>query len=200
MSARKEMNRLDAQILACSLCRLAKGRINAVPGAGRIENVEIVLVGEAPGRNEDVEGKPFVGAGGKVLDELLDNAGLNRKEIYITNIVKCRPPDNRKPLEDEVEICTSSYLDRQLRILKPILVCTLGATALEYFTGKTKMGEARGKLTKTKNGLALLPTYHPAALFRNPSYRLLLQEDLKKIPSLIQELKTRGKQTLITNY
>lgn len=194
------MRNLDEKIAVCNLCRLTYGRTNAVPGTGRMENVEVVFVGEAPGRNEDLEGKPFVGAGGKLLDELLRKAGLERDEVYITNIVKCRPPDNRKPLEDEIKICTKNYLERQLEILKPILICTLGATALEYFTGKKRMGEARGKISKAKNGFHLLPTYHPAAIFRNPSYKQQLQEDLAKIPNLLKELRTRDGQTLLTNY
>ena len=90
-----EMRKLDEKIAVCNLCRLAFGRTNAVPGTGRMEKVEVVFVGEAPGRNEDLEGKPFVGAGGKLLDELLRKAGLARDQVYITNIVKCRPPDNR---------------------------------------------------------------------------------------------------------
>jgi uracil-DNA glycosylase len=194
------MKKLDEAIRDCHLCKLANGRINAVPGSGPVEKVEVVFVGEGPGRNEDQEGKPFVGAGGKLLDELLRTAGLERDRVYITNIVKCRPPDNRKPEEDEVEICTSTYLEKQLAILKPFLICTLGATALEYFTGKSKMGDSRGKLTKTRSGIALLPTYHPAAIFRNQSYRELLQEDLKKIPVVLNSLRKASRQTTLTSY
>lgn len=196
------MKILDEAILRCKLCKLSTTRTNAVPGTGLVENVEVVFVGEGPGRNEDLEGKPFVGSGGKLLDELLSNAGLDRNRVYITNIVKCRPPNNRKPDDDEVKICTSNYLERQIEILKPLVVCTLGATALEYFTGKKKMGEAHGKLTKTKGGITLLPTYHPAAIFRNPSYRELLQVDLKRINAIISEVKKNGseKQTSLTNY
>ena len=114
--------------------------------------------------------------------------------------MECRPPNNRKPEDDEVKICTSTYLERQLDILKPLLVCTLGATALEDFTGKSKMGEFHGKLTKTKKGIALLPTYHPAAIFRNQSYRELLQADLKKIPGVLSGLRKtqQQKQTTLT--
>lgn len=197
-----EMKTLDEAIRSCHLCKLSNGRTNAVPGTGLVENVEVVLVGEAPGRNEDQEGKPFVGAGGKLLDELLRNAGLERDRVYITNIVKCRPPDNRKPEDDEVQACTAAYLEKQLALLNPLLICTLGATALEYFTGKSKMGEAHGRMTKTNGGIALLPTYHPAAIFRNPLYRELLQEDLKKIPDILSSLKKseKQKQTTLTSY
>src|SRR5690349_21676297 len=103
-----EMERLDSQIRGCQLCRLSKTRTNAVPGEGNIRNPEVVFVGEGPGKKEDLQGKPFVGAGGRLLDELLKNAKLDREQVYITNIVKCRPPGNRKPEKDEVETCTSN--------------------------------------------------------------------------------------------
>ncbi|MHB1867850.1 MAG: uracil-DNA glycosylase [Nitrososphaerales archaeon] len=202
MNPQSEMKRLDKAILDCKLCKLWSTRTNAVPGTGKIEDVEVVFVGEGPGRNEDLEGKPFVGSGGKLLDELLNIAGLDRNLVYITNIVKCRPPKNRKPEDDEVATCTSNYLEKQIEILKPLVVCTLGATALEYFTGEKKMGVAHGKITKTKGGIVLLPTYHPAAIFRNPSYREILQADLKKIKAIISDVKKNKseKQTSLTNY
>lgn len=192
------MDELDSAIVGCKLCKLHAGRTNAVPGHGQVKNVELVIIGEAPGKNEDVEGKPFVGSGGKLLDELLQNAGLNRNDLYITNIVKCRPPGNRRPEQDEVAICTKNYLDKQLEILKPRLIVTLGATALEYFTGLSKMGESHGKLTTTKDGVPLLPTYHPAAIFRTRSYRELLQKDLMKIPAILAGMKER--QTILSSF
>lgn len=193
-----EMKGLDEVILHCRECKLHKGRANAVPGHGRITNVKIVIVGEAPGRNEDLEGKPFVGSGGKLLNELLQNAGLDRNDLYITNIVKCRPPDNRKPDPDEIATCARTYLDKQLEILKPKLIVTLGGTALEYFTGKNKMGEAHGKLMSTKYGIPVLPTYHPAAVFRTRSYHELLQKDLMEIPAILARIK--DKQTDLANF
>ena len=198
MDTESRINELDRAIMGCKMCKLYTGRTNTVPGYGRTEKVEIVIVGEAPGRNEDLEGKPFVGSGGKLLDELLQNAGLNRDDLYITNIVKCRPPENRKPEPDEVETCTKNYLDRQLEILKPRLIVTLGATALEYFTGKTKMGESHGKVMMTKYGIPLLPTYHPAAVFRTRSYRDLLQKDLMAIRAILA--RTGDKQADLTSF
>src|SRR5579864_7269178 len=130
------MKKLDGQIRKCKLCRLWESRTHAVPGEGNIKDPEVVFVGEGPGRNEDLQGKPFVGSGGKLLDQLLNNASLERSQVYITNIVKCRPPKNRKPKPDEVETCTSNYLENQIEILQPRLICTLGAIALEYFTGE----------------------------------------------------------------
>ena len=198
----EEMKMLDEAIRGCHLCKLAKGRTKAVPGSGPVENAEVIFVGEGPGKNEDEEGLPFVGAGGKLLDELLRNAGLDRNQVYVTNIVKCRPPNNRKPEDDEVQICTTTYLEKQIALLRPLLVCTLGATALEYFTGRSKMGEFRGKLTKTRSGIPLFPTYHPAAIFRNQSYRELLQADLSRIPAVLATLRSmaRLRQTTLSSY
>ena len=192
----KEISELNKKIGVCKLCRLCEGRTKAVPGSGPIHNLELMLVGEGPGRNEDLQGEPFVGAGGKLLDSILSLAGLGRSQVFITNVVKCRPPENRKPFEDEVGICTSNYLERQIDLLKPKLICTLGATALEYFTGEKSMGAARGKLTKTKNGVPLLPTYHPAAILRNPSLKPLLEEDVRKIHPILKQLKEEKQEDL----
>ena len=180
------MKSIDAQIISCKLCRLCESRTNAVPGAGNMDRPLVVFVGEGPGKNEDLKGEPFVGRGGILLDELLKNAGLERSRVYITNIVKCRPPKNRKPKPDEIKTCTSTYLDKQIQILNPRLICTLGATALEYFTGEKVMGACHGKLVQWKKlDIPILPTYHPASIFRNRSLKGLLEADLKKIPGLI---------------
>ena len=197
---KEALEALHQKIKSCTLCRLSQTRTNSVPGFGKIIGTEVVFVGEGPGRNEDLEGKPFVGAGGKLLDELLSSAGLKREDAFITNIVKCRPPGNRKPESDEVEICTSNYLETQIELLRPLLICTLGATALEYFTGETRMGEWHGKLMHTKRGIALLPTYHPASIFRKPEYKQLLQQDLAMIPKIIAELKNTPAQSKLTSY
>ena len=182
------MNQMDEKISSCILCRLCKTRTKAVPGSGNIDNPAIVFVGEAPGRNEDLQGKPFVGRGGKLLDELLQSAGLERNQVYITNIAKCRPPKNRKPKPDEIEICTSNYLERQLAMLKPKIICALGGTALEYFTGEKKMGPNHGKFVHArKSDIPVLPTYHPASIFRNRSLKPLLQDDLKKVSQFVRE-------------
>jgi uracil-DNA glycosylase len=184
-----QISKIDAKIKKCTLCRLHESRTNAVPGTGRIEDLQLMLVGEGPGRSEDQAGKPFVGAAGRVLDSMLKEAGLERNEIYITNIVKCRPPENRKPLDDEVETCTSHYLENQIELLHPSLICTLGATALEYFTGETNMAKNHGKLLRSKKGLAIFSTYHPAAVFRSRSLKELLQADIKMLPSILEQVK-----------
>jgi uracil-DNA glycosylase len=183
-----DMAELDRKIRACTLCRLHESRTNAVPGAGNTKEAELMFIGEAPGRKEDATGEPFVGAAGKVLSDILAEAGLDRSKVFITNIVKCRPPQNRKPLPDEVKTCTSNYLDHQIKLLNPKLICTLGATALEYFTGEKKIGDARGKLTKSKDGHLVFPTYHPASVFRNRSLKSTLEQDIKSIRSVRMKL------------
>lgn len=160
-----------------------------MPGSGRKVNGVLMFVGEGPGRTEDQKGEPFVGRGGKVLDKFLGKAGISRDEVYITNIVKCRPPENRKPLPKEVATCTSNYLEKQVAILKPALICTLGATALEYFTGLKKMGDARGKLVKAKNGFWVFPTYHPASALRNGTHMRILGADIESVPKVLSGLR-----------
>lgn len=188
-----KISKIDSKIKKCVLCRLHESRTLAVPGDGKTSDLDLMIIGEAPGRNEDLAGKPFVGSGGKLLDTILKAAGLNRTDVYITNIVKCRPPKNRKPKGDEVETCTSNYLQKQIELLKPKLICTLGATALAYFTGETNMGQNHGKLIRSKkNGLAIFPTYHPAAIFRSRALKEVLQNDIKKIPSTLKKVKDEG--------
>ena len=189
-----QITKIDAKIRTCTLCRLHENRTNAVPGTGKTIDLDLMIVGEGPGRNEDAAGKPFVGPGGRVLDSMLREAGLERPEVYITNIVKCRPPENRKPLDDEIETCASHYLENQIELLKPKLICTLGATSLEYFTDETNMAKNHGRLLRSKKGLAIFSTYHPAAVFRNNSLRQVLREDIKKIPSVLKELTENSNQ------
>ena len=181
-------NELNAEILSCKLCRLSESRIRAVPGEGKDNSPEIMIVGEAPGRNEDKTGRPFVGAGGKLLDSLLEKTGLAREDVFITNIVKCRPPKNRRPKSDEIETCTTRYLERQIQLIRPKLICTLGATALQYFTDEKSMANNHGKLSKSKNGLIVYPSYHPAAIFRNRLLKDVLDEDLGRIPSILKRI------------
>jgi uracil-DNA glycosylase family 4 len=174
------------------LCKLCESRTKAVPGDGRTIGARLMIVGEAPGRSEDQVGRPFGGAAGKLLDSLLRNAGLRRENIYITNIVKCRPPGNRKPEKDEIETCTSNYLKRQIDLVKPRLVCTLGGTALQYFTGgNALLKEAHGKLVRsTVVDRWVYPTYHPASVFRNRSLKEILEGDVERIPGLLRKLES----------
>lgn len=188
-----QVSEMNERIRECKLCRLCEARNLAVPGSGLVgKDLGVMFVGEGPGRNEDLRGEPFVGAGGKLLDSALKMAGLDRCSVFITNIVKCRPPENRRPLEDEIEICTSNYLDRQIELLKPKLICTLGATALEYFIGKKSIGKLHGKLLKSDTSTLLFPAYHPAAIFRNRSLKPIFEREIGMIPKILKQIETKG--------
>ncbi len=189
VSSLARLSELDEAIRHCTLCRLASGRINAVPGSGKTDSPNLMIVGEAPGRQEDLKGEPFVGAAGRILTKVLESAGLKRDEVFITNIVKCRPPGNRKPRTDEVSICTENYLSKQIEMIRPKVICALGATSLEYFTGKSNMAETHGKAIKSKDdGIVIFATYHPAAVLRNNSLISVLEDDMKKLRRVLEEI------------
>lgn len=151
---------------ACRRCRLSRGRTNVVPGAGPC-NAKIIFVGEAPGKDEDLKARPFVGRAGKLLDEALEEAGIGRADVRISNLVKCRPPGNRRPRADEKSTCTSLYLYREIEEVAPKVICALGQTAAEHLAGrKLKMAETVGKeVTHALDNISarLFVTYHPAA-------------------------------------
>ena len=180
-----ELSQLADQIRVCKRCDLAKGRTNAVPGDGP-ENAEIMMIGEGPGFHEDRQGKPFVGAAGNLLDELLKDINLDRSKIFITNVVKCRPPQNRDPLPDEMEAC-KSYLDRQIELLKPKIIITISRFAMARWFPDKKIGEIHGKPKKFGN-LVVLPMYHPAAALHQGSLKPVLKEDFGKIPQILKDM------------
>jgi uracil-DNA glycosylase family 4 len=158
-------------------CGLCPGRTNAVPGEGNPQ-AKLFLVGEGPGATEDATGRPFVGQAGNLLNGILDAIELPRDSVYITNIVKCRPPQNRKPLPDEIAACMP-YLHRQLELIRPKVIVALGGTAGEAMLGVRKsLGELRGKV-HTYNGIPLIVTYHPAALLRNPNWKKPTWDDVR---------------------
>ena len=143
-------------------------------------NADIVFVGEAPGKNEDLQGKPFVGRGGQLLDKILSAIDLNRSKVYILNVLKCRPPENRNPLPKEIEEC-EPYLVRQLKLIKPKLIVALGRiSAMTLLKNKDSLTNMRGKIHKYE-GIDLIVTYHPAALLRNPNFKKPTWEDFKLI-------------------
>jgi DNA polymerase len=174
------LDTLDAiaeRIRTTYCCDLCPKRINAVPGEGN-PRAKLVLVGEGPGATEDATGRPFVGQAGKLLDDILEAIDLPREKVYITNVVKCRPPQNRKPLPDEVAACMP-YLQRQLELLRPKVILALGGTAGEALLGvKKSLGELRGKVHRF-NGIPLVVTYHPAALLRNPNWKKPTWDDVR---------------------
>jgi len=177
-----KQNLLDAlyeQHKQCTQCPLsAQGRKNIVFGEGS-PDAHIMFVGEGPGRDEDILCRPFVGRSGKLLDKILELAELNRKEVFIANVVKCRPPGNRKPLPIESKTCKQLLLFQQIKIIRPKIVCTLGASALEALIDKpVKITQLRGKAIK-HNGLIIFPTYHPAYILRNNNELETFTNDIK---------------------
>ena len=176
-------------VIQCTKCDLHKTRICAVPGQG--SKSDIMFVGEAPGQNEDRQGEPFVGAAGKRLDQALVNAGIQRDTVYITNVVKCRPPKNRVPKATERDMC-STYLNDEIATIKPKIICILGNTAFGSILGGSEITKYRGKIVKNMNQLYFL-TIHPAATIYNQSLIDVLDSDIAKLVKISKQLK-KGKQ------
>ncbi len=181
---------LISKIKNCELCDLCKSRTNAVPGYGNW-SADVMFIGEGPGRDEDLQGLPFVGAAGRVLNELLAAIGWSREDVFIANVVKCRPPNNRDPLVDEVKSCWS-YLEAQIKIIKPKLIVTLGRHSMNRFMPALKISEVHGQ-EKRLDGLwqevqTYLPLYHPAASLYDPRKKSVLLEDFKKIPLILKKI------------
>ncbi len=181
-SQHESLESIKKEVIHCVLCGLSITRKNAVPGSGSI-NRKIILIGEAPGKNEDETGSPFVGSAGKILDQALIDARIERKEIYITNVVKCRPPNNRVPTDEEIRICTSEYLKKEIDIISPKIICILGATALKSLLGLKSMTPYRGKIVK-RPPLKYFITYHPAATIYNYKLKQIFFEDIQKLAKI----------------
>ncbi|MGD2106675.1 MAG: uracil-DNA glycosylase [Nitrosopumilaceae archaeon] len=173
-------------VIKCTKCELSKTRTNSVPGKGNFHS-DVIFVGEAPGRNEDLKGEPFVGVAGKKLSLALENAGISREDIYITNTVKCRPPNNRVPSKIEKETC-QDYIRNEIDIIKPKIICVLGNTAFGSILGGTEITKYRGKIGRKDNQLYFI-TIHPAATIYNQGLIEILKQDIKKLFELIRELK-----------
>jgi uracil-DNA glycosylase len=196
MTAQKHEDSLEkiaADVRGCPLCKLARTRKNAVPGEGQI-SAKIMFIGEAPGRSEDEKGKPFVGAAGRILDDLLKKAGIERSQVFITNIVKCRPPNNRVPEEDELIACRP-YLDRQIALIKPKVICILGRTAYSSILGGSSITANRGKIVE-RSGQKYFSTFHPAAVIYNKKLLSTLEADLKKLAAEINKEEEESKASL----
>jgi len=170
------------EVRTCTLCPLARSRTNAVPGEGPTR-AKLMFVGEAPGREEDVQGRPFVGQAGKVLNQALLSAGIERGEVFITNVVKCRPPNNRLPTKNEIDSCITAHLHRQIQLLNPQIICLLGGTAVKALLGLDRLGAVRGRLMEKDR--KYFATYHPAGAGRNPAWHEAFQADLKKLKDLL---------------
>ncbi len=182
---KKLVEELIREVDACTKCRLYKYAKHAVPGEGKLQ-AALMLVGEAPGRNEDLQGKPFVGAAGHFLDEVLTSVDFTRGDVYITNIVKHRPPHNRLPRRDEVKACTP-YLERQIRIVKPKVIVTLGNCSTSYLLSQLgkeyeRLGEVRGKVFSGELfdiNVEVVPTFHPAAVLYDRTKEETIKEDFQ---------------------
>jgi DNA polymerase len=190
MNKQQELDKLKQAILDNNICEeLAAQATNLVMGDGNL-NAEIVFIGEAPGKNEDEQGLPFVGAAGKFLNEMLGEAGMQRSDVYITNIVKYRPPNNRDPLPEEKKAFWP-YLLKQLQIIKPKVVITLGRHSMEYFLPDMKISQIHGQPKRIKFGddkLVIIPLYHPAAALYNGGMRQTLIDDFVMVPKIIEKM------------
>jgi len=202
LSNKHLLDAVAAEVVVCVKCDLCKGRKKAVPGVGNPES-RVLFIGEAPGQSEDLKGEPFVGAAGKFLNTLLSEIGFSRADVFITNVVKCRPPRNRDPRPDEIETCTP-YLNRQIGIIQPKLIVTLGNHSTAYVLSKAQLPfhsitQARGKVYETTIlGLkvAVFPTFHPAAALYSVRYEKQLEEDFQRMK---EELLKRGLASLPTS-
>ena len=182
-----ELEKFHQEIKDCTKCRLHQGRTKFVFGVGN-PKAEVMFIGEGPGRDEDLKGEPFVGRAGQLLDKILTSIGFDRQTVYIANMVKCRPPENRAPQPDELDTCYP-YLARQIELIKPKIICCLGRISGQFLL---KTSEALGRLRGTVhdfNGIKLIVTYHPAALLRYPEYKKETWEDMKMLRKIHEELK-----------
>ncbi|MGH1521688.1 MAG: uracil-DNA glycosylase [Nitrosopumilus sp.] len=182
----QKLKQIKQNVIECTKCDLCKTRTNSVPGKGNSQS-DVIFVGEAPGRNEDQNGEPFIGAAGKKLSTALEEAGMSREDIYITNVVKCRPPNNRIPNSNERDTCMQ-YLEEEITIIKPKIICILGNTAFNSILGGSEITKFRGKIVRKDNQLYFL-TIHPAATIYNQKLIDVLKDDIVKLFGLIVELK-----------
>jgi len=192
-----KLETIRQKVIECTKCELSKTRTNAVPGKGNFQS-DVIFVGEAPGRNEDRAGEPFIGIAGKRLNIALEGAGISRESIYITNVVKCRPPSNRVPTISERSTC-NDYLQKEITIIKPKIICILGNTAFNSILGGSEIIKHRGKVVKKNSQLYFL-TIHPAATIYNQGLITVLKEDIVKLFSLITELKNGNEISIDTDY
>lgn len=177
---------IEKNVKVCKKCRLYETAHNPVPGEGNV-NSDIIFIGEAPGQVEDATGRPFVGRAGKLLESLLQKIGYKRSDVWIGNIIKHRPPENRDPLPDELMAC-EPYLTMQLKAISPLLIVTLGRFSMNYFYPEGKITRDRATIIKAK-GYNVYPVYHPAAALRNPTMAQTLTQDFLKIPSILEQIK-----------
>jgi len=188
--AAPDLKEISEQIVRCRLCKLGDGRARAVPGEGNA-HAEVMLVGEAPGFYEDQQGRPFVGPAGQFLDELLKLAGLSRSEVFVTNVIKHRPPGNRDPEPDELEAC-DTFLRAQIAAIRPRVIVTLGRFSLAKFVPNVRaMRDVHGRASPY-NGMTICAMYHPAAALHQQSLRAVLEQDFRALPMIVARARARA--------
>ena len=182
MNPEDELRAVAAEVRACEACQLHASRKNAVPGEGPAAS-ELMFIGEGPGFHENEQGRPFVGAAGKYLEELLGSIGLSREQVFIGNVVKCRPPGNRDPLPEEIQAC-AAFLERQIQAIQPGVLVTLGRFSMARFFPKARISDIHGQ-ARMVNGRLVVAMYHPAAALHQPSLRREIEADFARLPELI---------------
>ena len=187
MTAEETLAKIAREVSVCTKCDLHKSRKKAVPGEGPV-HAEIMFIGEGPGFHENEQGRPFVGASGKFLDELLAQAGVTRPDVWISNVVKCRPPNNRDPLPDEIETCTSNYLDHQIEIVSPSIIVTLGRFSMGKFFKGAKISQIHGQMQKVGERF-VIAMFHPAAALHQAALKPAIMADFAKLPELLKEAR-----------
>jgi uracil-DNA glycosylase family 4 len=182
MNPEQELQTVADEVVVCKKCQLHRSRKNAVPGEGPAD-AELLFIGEGPGFHENEQGRPFVGAAGRFLEDLLSSIGLKREQVFICNVVKCRPPGNRDPQRDEIQAC-SEYLERQICAINPKVIITLGRFSMARYIPKARISAIHGQ-PRIVDGRLILPMYHPAAALHQPSLRRVVEEDFARLPELI---------------
>lgn len=198
MDKQEALNKLNKEMSECSKCALRPGCNRVVPGEGNVE-AEIIFIGEAPGKKEDDLGRPFVGAAGKFLDKMLSSVKFKREDVYIANVIKCRPPGNRDPLPEEVQECWL-WLEKQIEIINPKIIITLGRHSLNRFFPDMKISSSHGRAFKKEfpniGKKVFYALYHPAAALYNGSMRDTLMKDFRKIPKILKKIKNKKQSSL----
>ncbi len=188
------LQQIADEVRACTACRLHQSAMRAVPGEGPAD-AKVMFIGEAPGFHEDRQGRPFVGAAGQFLEELLGLAGLRRSEVFIANVIKHRPPDNRDPQPDEIAAC-SQFLDRQIAALNPLVIVTLGRFSMARWFPGEKISRIHGQ-PRWIGGRMIIPMMHPAAALHQPQYRALIEADFRRLPEFIAQAEAQSAQSAV---
>ena len=193
MDAETRLTEIAAEIRQCTNCPLSKTRKNPVPGAGPA-NAEIMCIGEGPGHHENEQGLPFVGASGKFLSQLLQDGGVPRESVFITNVVKCRPPANRDPQPNELMAC-STFLDRQIEVINPLIIITLGRFSMACYFDNARISGIHGEPV-WRNDRLIVPMYHPAAALHQPKLRPVIAHDFSQLKEMIEREKIRREKKI----